>query len=127
MIAGGALLFVIAMGDLFSASKSARQLDPETVGAVPLGVPLMVGPAVLATMILLANDFGKTVVVGAVMANLILAGVAFRFSQGLHRLLGETGMRIISKVISIILAAFGVMMVRKGIMAILTEFHRTVS
>ena len=44
LIAGGALLFVIALDDLLSAEKKVRQIDKESLGAVPLGVPLIVGP-----------------------------------------------------------------------------------
>jgi multiple antibiotic resistance protein len=122
MIAGGLLLLAFAMIDLLSVEKRRRQVDPETVGAVPLGVPLMVGPAVLTVILLLANQHGWLPTALAVMANLLIAGGLFWFSQGIHRALGLTGVRTVSKVVGVILAAFGVMMVRKGILAIIAGF-----
>lgn len=59
MIAGGVLLFAFAMSDLLSVEKLQRRVDAESVGAVPIGVPLTVGPAVLTTIILLANQHGR--------------------------------------------------------------------
>ena len=58
MIAGGVLLFVISMSDILSAAKVRRQVDLNSLGAVPLGVPLITGPAVLTTSILLLNEYG---------------------------------------------------------------------
>jgi len=55
MIAGGALLFAFAMSDLLSVGKQKPRMDLQTVGAVPIGVPLTVGPAVLTAIILLAG------------------------------------------------------------------------
>lgn len=53
MVAGGILLFVLAMGDLLANEKFQRRIDPDSLGAVPLGVPLITGPAVLVTSTLL--------------------------------------------------------------------------
>jgi len=58
MVAGGVLLFVISMSDLLRAEKVQRQVDPDSLGAVPLGVPLITGPAVLTTSVLLLNEHG---------------------------------------------------------------------
>ena len=49
MIAGGLMLFAISLNDLLTAEKSRRMVDPTSLGAVPLGVPLITGPAVLAS------------------------------------------------------------------------------
>lgn len=82
----------------------------------------MVGPAVLTAIILLADQHGYLLTVAAVLANIAIAGVVFSFSQGINRLLGLTGVRTISKITSVILAAFGVMMVRRGCLEIAESF-----
>ncbi len=123
MIAGGVLLFIIAMSDLLSVGKQQRRVDPQTIGAVPIGVPLMVGPASLTTMILLANQYGSLPTVLAILVILFLAGAAFWFSHRILDLLGRSGVRTVSKVVSVILAAFAVMMVRKGILDVLQQLH----
>jgi multiple antibiotic resistance protein len=115
MIAGGILLFVISMSDLLSHEKSQRRVDPDSLGAVPLGVPLLAGPALLTTSVLLTKVHGFPVTVIAVAVNILLAGVLFRFASSVQRILGKTGEKIVSKIASLLLAAYAVMMVRKGI------------
>ena len=119
MVAGGILLFVIAMTDLISFEKERRKADPNSIGAVPIGVPLMAGPAVFATGVLLLNEHGPWATSAAIIANMILAGIALRCSSLVIRLVGDSGARITSKVASLILAAFSIMLIRKGIMSFL--------
>jgi len=120
MTAGGVLLFAIAMNDMLAADKPQGRADPESVGAVPLGVPLMVGPAVLATM-LLVDQYGRMATVAATVANILIAGVLLWFSEAIVAILGRTGTRTVSKIASLILAAIAVKMVRTGVMAILND------
>ena len=94
-------------------------MDQEEVGAVPLGVPLMVGPGVLTTTILLINQYGMIPTVLATIVNIVIAGIIFWMSGSINRILGRAGIRTISKLSSLILAAIGVMMVRKGIMLLI--------
>jgi multiple antibiotic resistance protein len=123
MIAGGVLLFIIAMSDLLTVGAQRGCLDLQTVGAVPIGVPLLVGPASLTTMILLANQYGSIPTVLAILANLLIAGTVFWLSHRLLDLLGRAGVNTVSKVVSVILAAFAVMMVRKGMLDVLRQLH----
>ena len=127
MIAGGALLFVLSLSDLITAEKRRLQVDQEEVGAVPLGVPLMVGPGVLTTTILLINQYGLIPTVSATIVNIVIAGMVFWMSGSINRILGRAGTRTISKLSSLILAAIGVMMVRKGIMLLITAGVSSVS
>jgi len=117
MVAGGVLLFAIAMLDLVSGRKFARQV--ETVGAVPIGVPLIVGPAVLTSSLILADVAGMAPTLAAIVLNIAIAGAVFLAADLFTRLLGQAGSRAVSKVASLIMAAFGVMMIRKGIVAII--------
>ena len=80
-----------------------------------MGVPLITGPAVLTTSILLINEHGFIMISAAILLNILIAGVVFFFSRGILRFLGKAGAKTISKVASLLLAAIGVMMVRKGI------------
>jgi multiple antibiotic resistance protein len=127
MIAGGALLFVLSLSDLITAEKRRVQADQEEVGAVPLGVPLMVGPGVLTTTILLINQYGMIPTVSATIVNIVIAGMVFWMSGSINRILGRAGTRTISKLSSLILAAIGVMMVRKGIMLLIAAGVSSVS
>jgi multiple antibiotic resistance protein len=119
MIAGGILLLAISLSDLLAGEKTQRQTDPEGLGAVPIGVPLIAGPAVLTTCILLAGLHGSLLTAVAVVINIGLAGLVFLFAEPLTNILGRSGTKAISKVASLLLAAIAVMLIRRGIIDIL--------
>ena len=119
MIAGGLILFCLSMVDLLSQNSLSRRLKPMELAAVPIGTPLIVGPAVLTMALMLVNQFGWIVTMAAVMSNIAIVGIVFLFSDRLIRLLGESGSKALSKVMYLLLAAIGVMMVRKGVLEII--------
>ena len=114
MVAGGVLLFVIATLDLVRTTKVARQV-PDMIGAVPLGTPLIVGPATLTMSLILVSVYGLWETLAAVVVNVLLAGLVFLSADFLTRVLGTAGSRAVSKVAALILAAIAVMMIRKGL------------
>lgn len=119
MVAGGILLLVMSITDIISTDKARRRVNPAEVGAVPLGVPLIAGPALMTTSLLLMSEHGFVSTTLAVTANIILASIVFWMSRPLHRVLGSTGSKVISKLASLLLASISVMIIRKGIMAYL--------
>ena len=119
MIAGGSLLFAISLGELLSGEARQRLAESETLGVVPLGVPLIIGPAVLTTLLLLAQQYGRTLTALAAVANIMLLWGAFLGGQAIDRVLGRAGMRAISKIASLLLAAIAVRMIRQGVMVFL--------
>lgn len=114
-IAGGLILFLLAARDLAQSATAAPEVLTEDFGVVPLGMPLIAGPASITTLILLAETVGFTATFLALAANLGLVIVAFVCSDRIGRLIGATGMRAISKIISMLLAAIAVNMVRRGL------------
>ena len=114
MVAGGVLLLVIATLDLVTESKYSQR-HVETIGAVPIGMPLIVGPATLTTCLMMVSAYGIVPTVTSVVVNIALAGLVFSVAGSLTRLLGKAGSRALSKVASLILAAIAVMMVRRGL------------
>ncbi len=119
MIAGGAVLFCIAVLDIVTSRKQ-RRIPGQDLGAVPIGTPLIVGPAVLTTSLMLIDQYGIRVTVFAIILNLMIVGIVFFFSDVLLRLLGRSGSRALSKIMALLLAAIAVMMIRKGIMQIIS-------
>ena len=115
MIAGGIVLFMIAIADLMTYGKPLREIQPESLGPVPLGVPLIAGPAVLTTIMLLVREYGMLPTALATVANILFAGLCFVFSGLIMRILGDSGSKIFSKIANLFLAAIAVMMVRKGL------------
>lgn len=114
MVAGGSVLFCIAIMDMITQKKKARIPDSE-LGAVPLGTPLIVGPGVLTTSLLMLDLHGLIPTLIAVFANVIIAGITFYSSGGIIKSLGISGSKALSKIMSLFLAAIAVMMIRKGV------------
>ncbi|MDG5815432.1 MarC family protein [Chitinispirillales bacterium ANBcel5] len=121
LIAGGIILFMISVNDLFTEDKSLRRIEPESLGPVPIGVPLIVGPAVLTTIMLLTREYGFVPTATALIALIVLTGVMLFFSGYITKFLGSSGTKITSKIASLLLAAIAVMMVRRGIFSVLLD------
>jgi len=114
-IAGGLILFIIAARDLMHSAAEEPVKLADDFGVVPLGMPLIAGPASITTLILLAQTIGVWITLAALAVNLVLVVLAFAWSDKLGRWIGATGMRAISKIISLLLAAIAVSMIRRGI------------
>ena len=120
MIAGGIILFIFSIIDLMNWGCAAdAQASGEDFGVVPLTVPYMVGPAVLTTGLLLIGQYGFFLTTTALVLNMLINGATLWFAGGISRVLGRTISLVLSKLASLLLAAYGVMMVRKGVEMIL--------
>jgi len=118
MIAGGAILFSLAITDIINPVKK-RRIPSQELGVVPLGTPLIVGPAVLTTSLVIISQYGLFATLISVLVNILLAGIIFSLSSVLIKVLGEAGSKALSKITSLLLAAIAVMMVRKGLIQFL--------
>ncbi|MBN2180775.1 MAG: MarC family protein [Sedimentisphaerales bacterium] len=118
MIAGGVVLFCLAIIDIVNPIKR-RRIPGAELGAVPLGTPLIAGPAVLTTSILIVNEYGLLAAMFSIISNILLCGLVFRMSSILMKILGISGSKALSKVFSLLLAAIAVMLIRKGLMQFL--------
>jgi multiple antibiotic resistance protein len=112
--AGGLLLLIFAIQDLLFSSDERKKVS-SSMGVVPIGIPLLVGPAVLTTLILSVDHYEYVPTFVSIASNLIIAWFGFRFSPYVVRLLGQDGSKGLAKVMSLLLAAIGVMMIRSGI------------
>ncbi|MFH1848391.1 MAG: MarC family protein [Candidatus Omnitrophota bacterium] len=118
MVAGGAVLFCIAIIDIITPGKK-RRIPGNELGAVPLGTPLIVGPAVMTASLIIIDDYGLYVALISVISNVLVAGFIFYSSDTLLKVVGETGVKALSKVMHLLLAAIAVMFIRKGITQLL--------
>lgn len=114
-MAGGLLLLVFAIHDLLFAERGKRTITP-TMGVVPLGIPLVVGPAVLTTIMVTVDTYGYVPTVVSLVANLFVVWIVFLKSNVIYRLMGDGGSKAFAKVASLLLAAIAVMMIRRGYM-----------
>lgn len=114
-IAGGLILFILAARDLVHSAAEEPAKLADDFGVVPLGMPLIAGPASITTLILLAQTLGVAVTFAALVVNLVIVVLAFAFSEKIGRVISPTGMRAISKIVSMLLAAIAVNMIRQGL------------
>ena len=115
MVAGGAILFCIAITDIINPIER-RRVPSKELGAVPLGTPLIVGPAVLTTSMIIIPQYGLVATFASIAVNILFAGMVFMLSNYLVKTLGEAGSKALSKIMHLLLAAIAIMMVRKGLM-----------
>lgn len=113
-IAGGLILLVLASSELLFPTKR-NQAVPEDLGVVPLGMPLIAGPATLTTLLIVITAVGTLFALLALVLNLLLTFICFTYSDRMVRVLGMRGLRAASKLIHLFLAAIAVSMIRRGI------------
>jgi len=124
-IAGGLVLLVLAILELVQPSEGQRRFKSSTtVGIVPIGVPMIVGPALLTTLIILMEHFGVLKTLLGLTMNLLLVWLLLRLSQTIVKRIGKEGIVAISKLMSILLASIAVMMIRLGVMGLLKAVSR---
>ncbi|MCB9063365.1 MAG: MarC family protein [Halobacteriovoraceae bacterium] len=115
-IGGGILLFLVALSDLLMGQQTEkRRTCDQDLAIVPVGIPLILGPAALTTVILMSDQFGYTMTLAAYIVNMFLVWIIFYNSQRLVKIIGRGGTLAIGKVASLFLLAIAVMMVRIGI------------
>jgi len=122
-VAGGILLFILAIVDLIFSERT-RTFPKETLGVVPIGIPLMVGPAVLTLLLISAPAYGYVSTILCFILNLLLTWFVFSHSSQIMRFLKEGGTKGIGKVFALLLAAFAMMMmIRTGILEWVETIH----
>src|SRR3989304_2955832 len=122
-IAGGLLLLVFAINDLLFSEKSKKTIT-STMGVVPLGIPLVVGPAVLTTIIVTVDTYGYIPTITSLAVNLFIVWIVFLKSNFIYRVMGEGGSKAFAKVASLLLAAIAVMMIRRGFSYFVLYIHK---
>jgi multiple antibiotic resistance protein len=113
-IAGGLVLLVFAVLDLIRRTEETRK-PVGKLGVVPIGVPLIAGPAVLTTLLVLVDHYGIAVTVVSFLMNLLIVWIVLKKGASIVAVLGEGGIVAVSKVMALLLASIAVMMIRIGI------------
>ena len=119
-IGGGVLLLILSIQDLATSSSVEDRRKPKaSIGVVPIGIPLMMGPAALTTILILVDSQGIPITLGALFANLIIVLLVLLNSKFIIRIMGEAGSQAFAKVASLFMAGIAVMMIRSGIEGVL--------
>ena len=123
-ISGGLLLLLVALELLTDRADESPDPDAVTANAalVPLGTPLLAGPgAIVAAMVAVESAAtpvaGWVSVVLALLATHVVIWLALRFSLTLHRVLGDSAIRVLTRILGLLLAAIAVQMIADGVLA----------
>jgi multiple antibiotic resistance protein len=112
-VAGGLILLGLAGRELLNVSPASREAT-EDFGVVPLGMPLIAGPALLTALLILVDTVGWVFTTAALLVNLALVAVAFWNADLVARCMGRQGLRGVSKIVALLLAAIAVSLIRRG-------------
>src|SRR6266702_876918 len=112
-VAGGLILLGLAGRELLSLSPHDRGGSDE-FGVVPLGMPRIAGPALLTALLILVDTVGLVFTLVSLLVNLTLVAIAFCNADQFTRWMGKQGLRGVSKIIALLLAAIAVSLIRRG-------------
>lgn len=116
-IAGGLLLLIFSVREIFGNTPKLTEgpTRDNMIGIVPIGIPLIAGPAMITTLLILQDMHQFPIVISALLANLIITFTLFVYSDRIIHKTGEAFGKAAAKVVAIFLAAIGIMMIRKGL------------
>jgi len=110
------LLLIISIRILVSGAESReKEVSPETVGAVPIAIPLLVGPGAITTTILNLQAYDVYVAALSVLVVMVISWVILRFIHNIYKFLGKTGSLVIARVMALIIAAIAVQYILVGV------------
>ncbi|MDW8008189.1 MAG: MarC family protein [Chloroflexota bacterium] len=119
-VAAGALLVLPAYRmvergqSLEVADADGVRTDVFQVALVPLAVPLLSGPGALATAVSLSQDMGAGLTIAAAAVVFLLAWALFAWAEAVFRLLGESALRVLTRLVGVLLMAIAVDFILEG-------------
>jgi len=124
-VAGGLLLFWIAVRMVFAEheretkAEEAEAMGRQDISVFPLAIPIIAGPGALASVMILVGEaadypLGLVMVLAMTAAVLLLCHAALRLSELIARILGQTGVNVVTRVLGVLLAALAVQYVADG-------------
>ncbi len=125
-IAGGTLLFLIALDMVFARfrretrAEAVEARSKEDISVFPLAIPLIAGPGALASILILVSEAGDdsgafASVLAMAVVVLVVAYAFLRLSSRITRLLRQTGVNVVTRVLGLVLSALAVQYVVDGL------------
>jgi multiple antibiotic resistance protein len=113
-IAGGVILLVLSINYMITG-RLVEVVKEEMVAVVPIGTPLTVGPATITALLLLAGQFPLYMVLVSFALNMLVTWIIFLSSEHIVRFMGKGGLKAVSRVFDLLLAAIAVSMIIRGL------------
>ena len=129
-VAAGVLLLKIAIDMVFAQRERETEEERkeaqlrEDISVFPLAIPLIAGPGTLASILILVSEanaysFGLVIILAIAAIVLLMAYTLLCLSSNLSRILGQTGINVVTRVLGVLLSALAVQYVTNGIVAVL--------
>ena len=130
-IIGGIVLLLLAMGMIqgevsknrHSKDENAEAQEKEDISVIPLGIPILFGPGVIATIVVLQHSLNKSfppiqsylIETVAILLASLFVYITLRYANALNKLLGVTGMKILTRVMGLIVGAIASQFLVSGV------------
>jgi multiple antibiotic resistance protein len=124
-IAGGLILWLVAM-DMLRAQRTTQESTPELVegeikedsAITPLAMPMLAGPGAISTVMVLAAQARtmprKAIVYASIVVTALASWIVLRVAERLIERIGQTGIRVMTRIMGLLLAALAVQFVIGG-------------
>lgn len=123
-IAGGIILFAVAVDHLRGSDGRSKGLEPSDIAAFPLATPLLAGPGAISTVIIIsASPYSPFLALLVIAANSFLVYLVLSGSDWVSRILGPNGTVALSRITALLIAALAVSFVVTGITDIATALR----
>ncbi|MBP7844259.1 MAG: MarC family protein [Proteobacteria bacterium] len=114
-VGGGLLLLLISINNLMKGEEASRRNSNDQIGVVPIGIPLILGPAALTTLLISSESVGFSVSLAALLINVLIVWVTLQYSSIFLRIFGTGGTKAVAKIAALFLTAIAVHMIRMGL------------
>ena len=124
-VGGGLILLVLSISNLIFGDYRRRDPREEEednaadVGVVPLGIPLIMGPAAITSVLVSREAYGYLPTLTSLAVNMFLVFLTLVFAPYIGRFMGTAVSRAFAKVASLFLAAISVALIRAGIVGMI--------
>jgi multiple antibiotic resistance protein len=132
-IAGGIILFSVAMGMLHAQTSRTKQtpeemdeaMSREDIAVVPLAIPIVSGPGAITTVVVLSGETraipNMAILFLAIVVSMVIVFVMLRNASSIQKFIGPSGLNITTRLMGLVLAAVAVQFVVHGIASVLPE------
>jgi multiple antibiotic resistance protein len=122
-IAGGIILFIIALDNLRGKISQTRTIAAGEIAAFPLATPLMAGPGAISTVMIYANPpYGLLEDFLVILLNSLITYLILERASWVQKALGTNGTQVFTRIVGLLIAAIGIAFIREGVLGIIQSF-----
>ncbi len=117
-IAGGIVLFLISAKNVI-VTKINSEETKDKIGVIPIAIPLILGPGAITALATLKDVYPLYMIIIVFVVNIIINHIILYYSKKVYKVFKNNGILIMEKIMSLMFASYGIMLIEKGIKAFL--------